>query len=100
MSKTKFVNLLTSDGSNFVTSDGKQLKVQVEQLIEAVDKVSEIPIDAKKAVKEFIAENSEELLGNIAEIGNMDVSPDILDMLPNLFEYLQLVIDMATSFVL
>jgi len=72
-----------------VTVNGEPVTVTVETLTEAVEKVSEIPTDAKMAVKDFIKENFNEIINNLNDLSNMNISQQWLESIPDIIEFIQ-----------
>ncbi len=65
--------------------------ITLEKVTDAIELSSDIPYDAKMAVKDFVKENFEEIIKNIDSISNLDVPQEIIEYLPELIEILKVI---------
>ncbi len=81
--------LATSTGQRFVTSDGANLKVQLEDVLEVVEGAEQIPENAKDAVKDFIETNFYELVENVKDVSDYEVSNFLIEKFPEFISYVE-----------
>ncbi len=60
--------------------------ITLEEVNRAVEISSNIPPDAKMAVKDFIEDNFEGILENIDSLTDLEVPQEIIDSLPHIIE--------------
>ena len=81
--------LATKSGQRIVTSDGANIKVKLEDVLEVVEGAEQIPEDAKDAVKDFIETNFSELVENMKDVTDYEVSSFVLEKFPEFIEYVE-----------
>ncbi len=90
MSNNKGIELFSSDGLRLKSSDGFYLNASMEEVIKNVEKVSEIPTDAKRAVKDFIEYHFDELCEKLTDFDSLEISMEIIEKFPEFVEYIKL----------
>ncbi len=90
MKDTESVRLLSSDGFLLRSSEGSYLNASLEDVLSNVEKVSEIPDDAKRAVKDFIEHHFKELCERVFDLDNLELPVELINKFPEFIEYLKL----------
>jgi hypothetical protein len=90
MSKDGDVRISVPPGELKLT--GYPPDVIVNKINEAIEISSDIPPDAKKAAKDFIKENIDEILNRIGELTNFDVPHEISDCWQQIVEIIRSVL--------
>ncbi|KOO59645.1 hypothetical protein WH43_02455 [Rheinheimera sp. KL1] len=93
MTNETYTKFITADGQPFVTKDDFDFAVLSENMQKAVDYIEQIPPDAKQAVKDFINDKIELIMEHISDLSKLDITSEVIDKIPNVIEYLKLVLD-------
>ncbi len=90
MSKTESVALFSADGFRLRSADGYYLYASLDEVLNNVEKVSQIPRDAKQAVKEFIDHHFDALCEAITDLDSFEFPSELISKFPEFVEYIQL----------
>lgn len=66
--------------------------VSVKTINHAIEISNEIPSDAKKALKDFVEDNFNEILNNLDNITNLNVPSELVDLLPSLEQIIKAIL--------
>jgi len=86
----KGIKLYSSDGFRIQSSDGYYINTSMEEIIQNVDYIPQIPHDAKMAVKDFIKSNFLELCEKLPDLDSIDIPIELVEKLPDFIEYIGL----------
>ncbi|MEH6451473.1 MAG: hypothetical protein V7782_00385 [Psychromonas sp.] len=79
----------TNTGQRFVDADGSHFKVKLEDVLEVVEGVEQIPENAKDAVKDFIETNFNELVENVKDLSDYEISSFVIEQFPEFIGYVE-----------
>ncbi|MDF5015057.1 hypothetical protein P3589_24200 [Vibrio parahaemolyticus] len=81
----KTVEVVTTNGE-VVYAGGEPVTVTIDDAIDAVEKVEEIPFEAKDAIKDFVTENWDRLVESYLDI---EIPTDLLDRFSDFAHYIE-----------
>lgn len=90
MSIREEVKLYSADGYRLISSDGFHLNTSMEEVRDNVDRISQIPTDAKRAVKDFIEHHFNELCETLSDLDSFNLPIETAEKFPEFIEYLRL----------
>lgn len=90
MSKSNDVNIQAKTAELCIKT--YPAEITFEKVAKAIELSSEIPYDAKVALKDFAKENFDEIVKNLDSVPNLDIPQEIVEHVPKLIEILKIII--------